>query len=109
MKSTKLISVGVVLAIVLIGYAGARPQDGGEEKSEPMPYNYNWEVNDEESKSYYGHEEKATETGRTEGKYFVWLADGRLMTVEYYVDGESGFVPKITFSDPNFAPPAAAA
>lgn len=25
--------------------------------------------------------------------------DGRLMTVTYYVDGESGFVPKITFQD----------
>lgn len=64
-------------------------------------------MNDEESKSYYGHEEKTEETGRTEGKYFVWLADGRLMTVEYYVDGESGFVPKITFSEPNYQPPAA--
>ncbi|CAL8071591.1 unnamed protein product [Orchesella dallaii] len=102
----QIVFVGLLFAI--LGLAAARPQDA-EEKSEPMPYNYNWEVNDEESKSYYGHEEKGTEAGRTEGKYFVWLADGRLMTVEYYVDGESGFVPKITFSDPNFAPPAAAA
>lgn len=33
----KLISVGVILAIFLAGYAGARPQDGGDDKSEPMP------------------------------------------------------------------------
>lgn len=38
------------------------------------------------------------------GKYMVWLADGRLMTVEYEVDGDSGFKPKITFSDANFTP-----
>lgn len=33
------------------------------------------------------------------GKYSVWLPDGRLMTVEYNVEKESGFVPKITFAD----------
>jgi len=65
-------------------------------------------VNDSESKNYYGQEQTANDAGRVEGKYFVWLADGRLMTVEYYVDGDSGFVPKITFSDPNFSPPEGA-
>jgi hypothetical protein len=29
----------------------------------------------------------------------VLLPDGRLMTVSYYVDGESGFVPTITFEE----------
>ena len=41
--------------------------------------------------------------GRVEGEYSVWLPDGRLMTVSYYVDGESGFVPTITYED-NYAP-----
>lgn len=33
------------------------------------------------------------------GKYSVWLPDGRLLTVEYTVEKETGFVPKITFQD----------
>lgn len=31
------------------------------------------------------------------GKYSVWLPDGRLMTVEYTVTKDTGYVPKITF------------
>lgn len=71
-----------------------------------LKYKYDWGVNDAESKNYYGQEQSSDDAGRVEGKYFVWLADGRLMTVEYYVDGDSGFVPTITFSDPDFNPPA---
>ncbi len=43
--------------------------------------------------------------GRTDGMYQVWFEDGRLMTVTYYVDGDSGFVPVITWEEnhqPNF-------
>lgn len=35
------------------------------------------------------------------GQYAVWLPDGRLMTVAYTVDGENGFVPKISFDTNN--------
>ena len=42
-------------------------------------------------------------SGRVDGSYSVWLPDGRLMTVAYYVDGESGFVPTITYTD-NYTP-----
>lgn len=37
--------------------------------------------------------------GRVEGSYTVWLPDGRLMKVSYYVDGDSGFVPSIEYID----------
>ncbi len=37
--------------------------------------------------------------GRTEGSYQVWFEDGRLMTVTYHVEGDSGFVPVITWED----------
>ena len=33
----------------------------------------------------------------------VLFEDGRLMTVSYYVDGKSGFVPTITFEE-NYIP-----
>lgn len=43
----------------------------------------------------------ANEVGDAQGKvlggYKVLLPDGRLMTVEYTVEGDSGFVPKISF------------
>ena len=46
------------------------------------------------------HEEKVEEgSERTEGEYRVWLPDGRLMIVSYYVDKDSGFVPTITFEE----------
>ena len=55
-------------------------------------------MDDAESKNNYGQNEVGNEAGRVEGKYYVLLPDGRTMTVEYFVDGESGFVPKISFS-----------
>lgn len=62
-------------------------------------YEYQYKVEDEPSQNYYGQQEVGKDTGRVEGSYFVLLPDGRLMTVTYYVDGKSGFVPKITFQD----------
>lgn len=56
-------------------------------------------MEDKETELYHGKEEKGNEAGRVEGKYYVLLPDNRLMTVSYYVDGESGFVPTITFED----------
>jgi len=89
---------GIVAAIPL-------PQD---EDLPPMPYQFtnrvsedNAELEEEDSGIYWTQDEGAPEDnpGRVEGEYSVWLADGRLMTVSYYVDGESGFVPTITYTD----------
>jgi hypothetical protein len=118
MRTEVLAAVLLLLLSAVVGLSRAAPQpqaesetespiaDSKDDKDDSQAYNYNWEVNDPESKNYYGQEQSADETGRVEGKYYVWLADGRLMTVSYYVDGDSGFVPKITFSDPGFTPPA---
>lgn len=62
-------------------------------------YEYQYKVEDQTSGNYYGQNEVGKDTGRVEGSYYVYLSDGRLMTVSYYIDGESGFVPKITFQD----------
>ncbi|CAG7827006.1 unnamed protein product [Allacma fusca] len=97
--------VSTILFIIGLGVVLGAPQGNPDDKRVPMPYNYEYEVNDPPSKSYFGHEEAQNEAGRTDGKYFVWLPDGRLMTVTYYVEGDSGFVPKISFSDANFNPP----
>lgn len=81
---------------------GAKAEAKAEEK--PMPYNFKWQVNEKDAKpsgSFFEHNEKIDEANleKTEGEYRVWLPDGRLMIVSYYVDGESGFVPTITYED----------
>jgi len=99
----KFLIVGV-LVLCLSVLVLSRPQ-GDEKEEEAEPYEYKYDVKDKESGNYYGHEEKNDGKGKTEGKYQVWLADGRLMTVEYTVDGDSGYKPKITFTDSNYMPP----
>merc|ERR1712142_585895 len=89
---------------LLYASASAMPQPQEEEpQPEPqtmMPMNYNFEYNvdSEEYQNYYGHRE-AADAGRADGVYYVWQPDGRLRKVEYYVDGDSGFVPTITYID----------
>jgi hypothetical protein len=46
----------------------------------------------------FGHAEMR-DGQRTDGKYYVQLPDGRLQTVSYYVDGDSGFVAKVSYDD----------
>jgi len=64
-----------------------------------LQYQFEWKVEDAPSNNNYGQNEVGNEAGHVEGKYYVLLPDGRTMTVEYTVDGDSGFVPKISFSD----------
>ncbi|KAJ8880119.1 hypothetical protein PR048_020742 [Dryococelus australis] len=80
-----------VLILVATGVILASPQLA------PLPYDYSWKVEDAPSNSYYNQREAGDANGRVDGSYQVWLPDGRLMTISYYVDGESGYVPKITY------------
>lgn len=94
-------------AAVLLGLASAMPAPQDDE-DKPMPYNFDFSVTEEESEpdgTFWTHNEKKEESApdRTEGEYRVWLPDGRLKIVNYYVDGDSGFVPTITYED-NYVP-----
>merc|ERR1712236_104328 len=85
--------------------AAPAPQD---EDLPPMPYQFSNLVAEAEADPngvYWTQDEGAEESnpGRVEGSYSVWLPDGRLRTVTYYVDGESGFVPTVTHTD-NYNP-----
>ncbi len=42
----------------------------------------------------FGHEERR-QGGRTRGSYFVALPDGRTQTVEYTVEGDTGYRAKV--------------
>ncbi|GAA1961802.1 chitin-binding domain-containing protein [Kitasatospora viridis] len=64
----------------------------------PQPYNYKYDVTDADG-ALSAAESSGNESGPVEGSYYVLLPDNRLMTVSYYVDGESGFVPQISFQE----------
>lgn len=64
-------------------------------------YEYQYEVKDPEKELFFNKNEAGDQSGKVSGQYSVWLPDGRLMTVVYTVDAESGFVPKITFDTNN--------
>ncbi|XP_055683165.1 pro-resilin-like [Lutzomyia longipalpis] len=74
----------------------SRPQ-GPDER--PEPYEYQYEVKDPEQNLFFDKNEIGDAAGKVTGQYSVLLPDNRLMTVSYSVDGESGFVPKISFQD----------
>ncbi|XP_068201854.1 cuticle protein 18.6-like [Palaemon carinicauda] len=61
----------------------------------PAQYNFQWDVNDQYSGNFYGHQEQR-DGSNTQGSYYVRLPDTRLMRVDYYVD-DYGFHPTITY------------
>ncbi|KAK5641615.1 hypothetical protein RI129_010162 [Pyrocoelia pectoralis] len=84
----------LVLLMVFIAVASARPQI---QQEAPKPYDFQYKVENPPTNTFFGQNESGDITGRVVGSYFTLLPDGRLQTVEYFVDGESGFVPRITY------------
>ncbi|XP_071541350.1 uncharacterized protein [Panulirus ornatus] len=62
----------------------------------PPKYSFNWAIKDDFSNSDFGHEE-TRDGDHTRGSYSVLLPDGRLQTVRYYVDGDSGYVAEVSY------------
>ncbi|KAJ8927320.1 hypothetical protein NQ314_020234 [Rhamnusium bicolor] len=65
----------------------------------PTPYDYQYKVENPPTNTFFGKNEAGDAAGRVSGSYYVYLPDGRLMTIDYSVDGDSGFVPRISFSN----------
>lgn len=112
----------IVLAICLTfmcSFIASAPQNNPVALKH-APYNYDYKVEDAEKKLFHDKTESGDETGRVRnqflwklqtfvinanffdllkvtGRYSVWLADGRLMVVEYTADLQNGYVPKISF------------
>ncbi|XP_045106304.1 pro-resilin-like [Portunus trituberculatus] len=59
-------------------------------------YNFQYAVQDSNSRNNYGHEE-SRQLENTNGRYFAQLPDGRLQEVNYRVDGDSGFLAEVTY------------
>ncbi|XP_053609265.1 cuticle protein 10.9-like [Plodia interpunctella] len=99
MSSTKWLVCALVVVCISIRQSAGAPAPQEEEASPPMPYEYKYDVEDQEKALYFGANEAGDAQGKVIGGYKVLLPDGRLMTVEYTVEGESGFVPKISFEE----------
>ncbi|XP_040582779.2 larval cuticle protein A3A-like [Lepeophtheirus salmonis] len=70
----------------------------------PASYAYNYAVLDEESSVDFSADELA-ENGVVSGSYKVVLPDGRIKTITYTVEGDSGFVADVQFeTTPSPAP-----
>ena len=48
------------------------------------------------SSNEFGHQE-TRDGDDTRGSYYVQLPDGRLQTVKYFVDGDSGYVAEVNY------------
>ncbi|XP_037028919.1 pro-resilin-like [Bradysia coprophila] len=88
--------LAILGCILFVASVHSAPQAPAEA---PQPYEYQYEVKDPEKQLFFDKSESGDAAGKVTGKYSVWLPDGRLMTVDYTVDGESGFVPKVSFQD----------
>ncbi|XP_027216985.2 pro-resilin-like [Penaeus vannamei] len=65
-------------------------------ESSEAKYSFNWAVSDDSSSNEFGHQE-ARDGDYIQGSYYVQLPDGRLQTVKYFVDGDSGYVAEVNY------------
>ena len=81
--------------IICIIFQGSSESVESYESSEAK-YAFNWAVSDDSSSNEFGHQE-ARDGDDTQGSYYVQLPDGRLQTVKYFVDGDSGYVAEVNY------------
>ncbi|XP_068210491.1 cuticle protein 21-like [Palaemon carinicauda] len=90
----------VVLGLAALAYAapGASSEERSFEsyESSEAQYSFNYAVKDESTENDFGHQE-TRDGDDTQGSYYVQLPDGRLQTVKYFVDGDSGYVAEVSY------------
>ncbi|XP_037793878.1 cuticle protein 18.6-like [Penaeus monodon] len=64
--------------------------------SGPAQYDFNYAVKDDYSGNDFGHQE-SRDGYDTQGTFYVQLPDGRLQTVTYNVNGDSGFLADVSY------------
>ncbi|XP_063601165.1 uncharacterized protein LOC134777265 [Penaeus indicus] len=86
--------------LIFLGLAAIVAADSSESfesfESGEAKYDFNWAVNHDDSGNDFGHQE-ARDGDHTQGSYYVQLPDGRLQTVKYFVDGDSGYVAEVNY------------
>ncbi|XP_068210712.1 pupal cuticle protein Edg-84A-like [Palaemon carinicauda] len=71
-------------------------------ESSEARYSFNWAVDHDPSSNEFGHQE-SRDGDETQGSYYVELPDGRLQTVKYFVNGDSGYVAEVNHEDTSSA------
>ncbi|XP_037801915.1 uncharacterized protein LOC119596651 [Penaeus monodon] len=105
--TSKIIVLLLSLAAIVVADSREiyRPPQSSQETSESSEesyesseakYSFNWAVSDDSSSNEFGHQE-ARDGDHTQGSYYVQLPDGRLQTVTYFVDGDSGYVAEVNY------------
>ncbi|XP_042242122.1 cuticle protein 21-like isoform X2 [Homarus americanus] len=77
-------------------YAAPRRYSAESFESGEAQYNFNYAVKDDSSGNDFGHQE-TRDGDDTQGSYYVHLPDGRLQTVTYVVDGDSGYIADVKY------------
>ncbi|KAG7166333.1 pro-resilin-like [Homarus americanus] len=117
MMKTQVILLVVVVVMAATAAAGRQPSysysaprtrigSGGAPRtkdfvqysanSREANYDFSYAVKDDYSSNDFGHQE-SRDGDNTHGSYYVHLPDGRLQTVTYYVDGDSGYVADVSY------------
>ncbi|XP_064122439.1 cuticle protein 18.6-like [Macrobrachium nipponense] len=65
-------------------------------ESTEAKYDFDFAVKHDYTGANFGHQE-SRDGQETKGSYYVQLPDGRLQTVRYYVDGNSGYVAEVSY------------
>ncbi|XP_064077138.1 pro-resilin-like [Macrobrachium nipponense] len=101
--NTKVILVVLGLAALVAAdsresfeYAPRRGSSEESYESSEAKYSFNWAVDHDPSSNEFGHQE-TRDGDDTQGSYYVELPDGRLQTVKYFVDGDSGYVAEVNY------------
>ncbi|XP_053648438.1 cuticle protein 8-like [Cherax quadricarinatus] len=79
-----------------LAYGAPQAQRFSSEEFEAPKYGFDWAVRDGESGNDFAQQE-TRDNENTKGSFTVQLPDGRLQTVNYYVDGDSGFIADVQY------------
>ncbi|XP_042235270.1 pro-resilin-like [Homarus americanus] len=90
------VGVVVLVAAVAAVWAGPIYDNTGGDNAGPAIYTFSYDANDAESGNQYGHAEQRDGTSSS-GEYRVLLPDGRTQVVTYTVEGDDGYVAKVTY------------
>lgn len=111
MQSLTFVTMATAMAAMLV-LTAARPQLVGksvvaatgpaEQVWPPIPYSFQYEIQDIETGNYQNRAEMKTETGDVFGSYSVMMPDGYIYTTTYNVTGSSGFISNLirTLAEP---------
>jgi len=87
----------------VIGKSIVQATGPAEQVWPPIPYSFQYEIQDTETGNYQNRAEMKTETGDVFGSYSVMMPDGYIYTTTYNVTGSSGFISNLirTLAEPS--------